>query len=382
MKEILEKYIDKYGTGFVLKTYNKGKINTYVTGYKEVKPEKKEMTETAVFDIASLTKTVTAILVHKSIEEGLLKLEDKISDINNNFVNLKEISIGDLLAHKVELYTDGYLGSAKTKEEFYRILYSVYVKTNKRTYVDVHYMILSNLLEKIYCLRFDEIVNEYICKPISLNNTSFEGKEHNNCVSCNYESRNGVIIDNTPPGIHHDTKARVAYGLGLYIGHSGIFTTSSDFFKILISLVDKNEKLLKSYTVENSLSHDDITKEQNEEIAKLGLELGIKTNDTNKIMNEIVGKENGSKYYNRITRVYNYLGTRHRNNVELINEIPRKASAETVVFTGYTGPFYLIDFEKEIIILLMANTTHDNNISRFEKLTLIKKITEEIYNNI
>ena len=382
MNKKIDKYLGKYGSGFVIKTYSKGDIKTYTLGYKEIKPNKKVMEENDIFDIASLTKTITAIMIYKAYEKNLLSLEDEIYTIDNRFKRLKNVSILDLLSHKVEIWTDGYLGSAKTKEEFENILFSAHIKSKKRAYVDAHYMILSTVLEKIYNKRFDQIIYDNICNPLGIKTMSFEEKKYNNYVSFNYEKRNDKIIIDAYPGIHHDTKARTAYNLGIYLGHAGIFANADDFFKILISLIDKKEKLLKNYTVEIFLKHDNIKKDLEKCFTDLGVLFNIDLKDKSKIIEEIFSSKNKNIYYNKIPRTYNHFGARYKNEISEINEIPNKASDKTIVFTGYTGPFYLIDFEKEIIILVMNNVIHNNDINRFKKLTLLKKFLEDIYNNI
>lgn len=126
----LEKLSEIHSPGYVIEIYNKGEENEIVYGSRETKPTIKPCTKDTLFDIASLTKTYTATLVYIAYEEKKVNLSDTIFAVDNHFTNLKDVTILDLLSHNQEIWTNGYLGSAKTKEEFYTILYSANVKTN------------------------------------------------------------------------------------------------------------------------------------------------------------------------------------------------------------------------------------------------------------
>ncbi|MCL2384150.1 MAG: beta-lactamase family protein, partial [Oscillospiraceae bacterium] len=213
MKFNFENY-EEHGTGYVIKiVYPEGKdlkTETIINGYSEIIPTKKEMKEKCIFDIASLTKFYTAIVMHKAIDKGLVKLDDTITNIDNRFRNLSDVTIGDLLAHKLEIWTDGYLGNAKSKEEFFNMLFNSRVKTLDRTYIDSHYIILSTILEKIYDKSFEKIIEDEILKVLDLKNTAFNPTDKEVVVSNNYQIVNGAYVDDIYPGIVHDNKARVA----------------------------------------------------------------------------------------------------------------------------------------------------------------------------
>lgn len=149
----LNHFFPDFGTGCVAKVAHikeDVQIDTLVEGYAQVKPNLIPMEEDSLFDIASLTKTFTAILIHKAVERKLFSLSDFVIDVDSRFVNLKQVTISDLLTHATEIWTDGYLGDVKSKDEFYELLFHSYVKGTQHRYIDVHYMILAVILEKIY----------------------------------------------------------------------------------------------------------------------------------------------------------------------------------------------------------------------------------------
>ena len=150
----LKKYINKPSPGYAIGIYKQGEVSFYTLGNRCVSPNILEVRTDTLYDIASLTKVFTATLVYMAYEENLIDIYDNIYNIDNNFVNLKTVKVIDLLSHNQDIWTDGYLGSARSKDEFYKILYSAYVKNDIPTYVDSHYIILSTILEKIYNMSY------------------------------------------------------------------------------------------------------------------------------------------------------------------------------------------------------------------------------------
>ncbi len=145
----LEKYMKFHSLGYVIEVYDHGKEEEIIFGNRETKPTILPYNAHTLYDIASLTKTFTATLIYMAYEEKKLDIDASVFEIDNHFSNLKEVTLLDLLSHNQEIWTNGYLGNAKSKQEFYDILYSSQIKSKTPTYVDVHYIILSNLLEKV-----------------------------------------------------------------------------------------------------------------------------------------------------------------------------------------------------------------------------------------
>jgi CubicO group peptidase (beta-lactamase class C family) len=389
MKLDLEKYLNKHATGYVIKTAKLKKgtidIDTYIAGNAEVYPNNKKMTEKHLFDIASLTKVFTAIIVYKAIEKNFFKLNDIVINIDNRFVNLIDVTILDLLAHRVEIWTDGYLGDATSKDEFYKMLFNSKVKNYHRCYIDAHYMILSTLLEKIYNMRFDEIVKHEILIPLGLNDTTFNAENKSFVVSNNFGLVGEKMVENVYPGLIHDTKARVAKSFGIYLGHAGIFTTADDLMKVLLCFIDEKETLLSKQSISAMLQHDNI----NEELYKSMLffakqnSINLSFINLNDIYEEILNKcKNKDEFFDYVFRSYNYMGTRFKNPIVAKNDVPVEASDNTIVFSGYTGPGFLIDFDRKIIILVMSNVCHMSKLTREERKKLSLELMTEIYKNL
>lgn len=324
--------------GYVLLAYNNSKIIEKVNGFREVYPKKQKMTKNTYFDIASLTKTYTATLAYICYEEKGLSLGTKVNEVDKDFKNIGDVSILDLLCHNQEIWTDGYLGDCSTREEYLKVIHSAYVKSTVPKYVDTHYIILGLLLEKIYEKSLDVLFEEKIFKKIGLTETKFKVSE--NVASTNYENYedNHLMI-----GELHDTKARNLSKLNIISGHASIFCTAGDLLKFLLSFLDNS--LLKSETIEIMLNHHDLNKYNSDN--------------------------------NMECKTYNYMGARYYNEIDTINDVPK--NGKIISFSGFTGPRYLIDFDKKIIIVLMCSCVHYTKMTRSERFNLTKKIVFNEY---
>ena len=72
------------------------------------------------------------------------------------------------------------------------------------------------------------------------------------------------------------------------------------------------------------------------------------------------------------------MGTRYRNDISILNDVPNKAGNNSITFSGYTGPSFTIDFDNEVIVIIMCNVMHNTTLNRKER----KQKSVEIMNNI
>ncbi len=365
-----EEYIRCHSPGYVIEIYNNGLEEEFVFGNRETKPKIKKCDSETLYDIASLTKAYTATLVYMAYEEKKLQLYDFVKDIDCRFVNLDKVQVMDLLSHNQEIWTDGYLGSVKNREEFYKILFSASVKSTFPTYVDTHYIILSTLLEKIYNTTFDVLLKTKIFDALGLEKTTVNPNVEN-IASNNYETLNGKIITEIVPGIIHDTKARKAKELGIYTGHACIFTTGKELLAFLKSFLDCS--LLKKETIELMLRHEDKNKQNYEILSQI-----VSGSSVNEMYCEALKIDENVQ----VMKTYNYMGTRYRNLILDLNDVPSYCSDNTIAFSGYTGPMFIIDFDKKVIVLIMCNIMHNTKLNRIERKKNTERMMEEICKSI
>jgi CubicO group peptidase (beta-lactamase class C family) len=151
-------------------------------GKADVETNKKNTAATK-YRVGSVTKTFTACLVLKAVEEGKLSLTQKIDKYFPTVENAAKISIENLLYHRSGIYSfpkseefQHYYTETKSKKEMIDIIAkgkSVFDPDSAYEYSNSNYVLLSFILEDAYHKSFSEILNEKIIKPLGLKNTYF-----------------------------------------------------------------------------------------------------------------------------------------------------------------------------------------------------------------
>ena len=225
-------YINGISTCIYLSSYDNGEYKFKALGGNISRTRNLPINENTMFDIASITKLYLLVLLFKLEQYGMINLDDKIADINPDFKGLEDFTFNDLIRLHGELRTNGNIATAKSKEESYDILKTLYLESNSREenkYSDFGAIIISDTLEKMFSkygrsISFNEILNRYLLSPMGLNRTTFNPETSN--ISGN--ERNDWQV--------HDPKVRA---LGGVAGSAGLFASSDDiarFAKELFSL--------------------------------------------------------------------------------------------------------------------------------------------------
>ncbi|MFN5641601.1 MAG: serine hydrolase domain-containing protein [Sphingobacteriales bacterium] len=134
------------------------------------------------YRIGSITKTFTAVLVMKAMEQGKLSLDDKLSRWFPEVEKSDSISIRQMLCHRsgIANFTDAkdYLGwntKPQTKEQ---ILEKIIKGGNRFSpgssfeYSNSGYFLLGLILEKVNKISYAELIRRQILKPLRLTETS------------------------------------------------------------------------------------------------------------------------------------------------------------------------------------------------------------------
>lgn len=146
-----------------------------------------KMTENKVFNIGSLTKTFTAVLILQEVEKGNLQLTDSLVTFfpkelcSNKNVNL-DITIEELLRHRSglgEVLIDSIVNKASSNPYFsynYSFLFNNIPKpTSKQNtefkYCNTNYILLGYILEVLNDKPYGEIVRERIFEPYTMSNS-------------------------------------------------------------------------------------------------------------------------------------------------------------------------------------------------------------------
>ncbi|QNR86002.1 beta-lactamase family protein [Pedobacter riviphilus] len=160
----------------------KGKSYTY--NYGETAPGSKKLpSSNSIYEIGSITKTFTGLLIAHAITEGKMSLNDDIRKfLPGNFPNLQyknggPVKIGYLLAHTAQFPNSFGNVSGKPIETptFLDSLHQVKLdslKSFRYAYSNVGYQLLGLILENIYQKTYYQLISQYITSPLGMVRTA------------------------------------------------------------------------------------------------------------------------------------------------------------------------------------------------------------------
>ena len=186
----MDSYFDALETndrfmGSVAISQNGNLIYTNALGFSDIE-EGVKADENTKYRIGSISKTFTAVLAFKAVEEGKMDLDQSIDRYFPTIENADKITIGQLLYHRsgVHNFTSeaDYLTwntEVKSEKEMVDIIAkggSEFEPGTKGEYSNSNYVLLTYILEKSFKKPFFDILKEYITEPLSLKNTYVGGK--------------------------------------------------------------------------------------------------------------------------------------------------------------------------------------------------------------
>ncbi|MFD0941084.1 serine hydrolase domain-containing protein [Pedobacter boryungensis] len=187
-KAKLDQYFDKLaekskamGTIVIAK---EGKVvYTRSIGYSEIgETQKKPLTTTSRYRIASVTKMYTAVLIFQLVEKGKLKLTDTLAKFFPQIANADKITIAQILAHRSGIH-DALIDPnlrpkdktlSITKDELVGIIAkgkSDFEPNTKHAYSNSGYALLGLIIEKLTGKTYAEILKANITSKLKLNDT-------------------------------------------------------------------------------------------------------------------------------------------------------------------------------------------------------------------
>lgn len=133
------------------------------------------------YRIGSITKSFTAVLVMKLVEQNKLQLSTPLSEFYPIIPNAEKITINHLLRHQSGLFNitsaDDYFDWHHKKKSKKQLLKKIidrkptFVPGSRTEYSNSNYILLTFLIEDFYDASFEAVVNEEIIKPLKLKNT-------------------------------------------------------------------------------------------------------------------------------------------------------------------------------------------------------------------
>lgn len=238
--ELIKLNKERLFNGSVLVAKN-GKI-TYQKniGFADIEHKVPIKTDTR-FELASISKTFTAILILQLVESGKIKLEAKISDYIPEFTrnDSGEITIHHLLSHTSGI--QDFVGlncdfASWTEKEFLEGLQKTAINFKPGTqfqYASSTYILLRFIIEKVTGKTYEANLREHILNVAGMANS---GIIHNHDIlvdrALGYVNT-GENLQNAFPIANHE----------IFIGASSIYSTGQDLLKFDQALY--TEKLLR-----------------------------------------------------------------------------------------------------------------------------------------
>ncbi|MFD2098877.1 glycoside hydrolase family 3 N-terminal domain-containing protein [Flagellimonas iocasae] len=244
----------------------KGKVIYNKSFGKPTYNSQEQVNEESIYDLASLTKILSTLpLIMKMEEEGKIALNDTFKELVPEYesTELKDVTVLKALSHYgrlpawIAFYLETLTKDRKPSPEFYSQnpsqdfpyqvadhLYltnaykdSIYdrigrqsLKSNRYRYSDVGYYVFKKYIEDTYGKPIDELIDEFLYKPMGLQYTSFNPLHKFPKDEIVPTEEDDYFRYQTIQGYVHDMGAAMQGGVG---GHAGLFSTANDVAKIM-----------------------------------------------------------------------------------------------------------------------------------------------------
>ena len=140
---------------------------------------------TTLFNIGSMNKTFTSTIIYQMVEEGQIRLDDKLTDYISGFKDprVKKVKITHLLNHSSgfgDYFFDGFidaplsektLSSLTGRAKNDRLLFE---PGSGNEYSNTGYVLLGAVIEKVSGKTYPDNVQDRILKPLGLHDTYVE----------------------------------------------------------------------------------------------------------------------------------------------------------------------------------------------------------------
>lgn len=223
-------------------------------GYSDIEAEK-ETSKDTVYQVASISKSATAIGIMRLVEQGKINLDDPIGkyltrwQIPASIYNENDITIKKVLSHTAGLSVGGgypgYLpstdlpsleeslsgiGGGSKAVEVIREPGTLY------SYSGGGYNMLQLLIEEVSGLYFSSFMKKEVLKPIKMDNSSFKWEEY--------------LVDNTAKAYDEELELLPNF-LFTELAAAGLYTTVDDLSKFVIEQINSynGSGLLNSQTI-------------------------------------------------------------------------------------------------------------------------------------
>ncbi|MBQ8162106.1 MAG: beta-lactamase family protein [Clostridia bacterium] len=288
------------------------------------------VTEESIFDLASLTKLMTSLMVYRLRDEGLIDLTRPVVDYEPRFSALQGVTVEEVLGFQVALITPERVDTQVSRERGLDMLFRIEARPNagRRAYSDMHSMVLKYVLENAGGMPYMKLLSKYMLDPLNMHVTcSVPTEQRHLAVSCDREHRiepdRWLLRTGITPGTPHDPKARLLNREGDDCpGHAGLFGTVQDMVRLCRGVLDGRV----------------VSRESLRDMAQ---------NRTGRQL------EDGS--YTQYLGAQCYV----KHPIQRYSEVPVFMGDQTLAVSGFTGHHLSIDPDRRLFIVALGNRVLD-----------------------
>ncbi len=219
--------------GVTLVTKNGNKIFEKAYGYSN-KEKNISHTKENIFLIGSLSKSFTATLIMKLVEEKKLSLEDKVTKFFPEYTIANQVTIKHLLTHTAGIYEifrnptyfkqayDSKRFSTEEKLSFFITQPLDFTPGTKFSYSNSGYILLGIIIEIITKDTYEKALKKYILNPLKMTHTGYDymqlKQEKKKVIGYSYLSKNRQI----------ESKL---WNADLLFSSGALYSTTADIYK-------------------------------------------------------------------------------------------------------------------------------------------------------
>ena len=215
---ILQKFGDDFEFSVLIEVNN---LQIYSDNYMKsetLHPE--EDSNHKLYNIASITKSITAVGIMKLVEVEEISLSDTLGMFFKGIPHPKgSITISNLLSHKSGLPQSYPLSGISESAEALNLILNQQLEFDPGTgfrYSNQNYQLLALIIEKVSQIPFEDFIRKTVLYPLKMNNTIFWDETNENMNIANLNDRVKSLIGKRNWGFN---------------GGVGMFSTTSDLFK-------------------------------------------------------------------------------------------------------------------------------------------------------
>ena len=368
---IVRKALDGESLGRILymKAYGNRQTTSGRNASGELVPDTLPMTTDAIFDLASLSKSVgTTLAFMQLVERGQVRLSDRVSQYIPSFkpwestpkrrrdpIEREHITIEQLLTHtsglpaaiNVAQFMEHYAEKGDLSQQNLRDSLVEYISTElprryrpeeKMLYSCVNYITLQAIIESVTGQRFDHYLSREVFAPMQLKNTWYNHIDEpapfaaNAPIAPTEVQADGKVLY----GEVHDPTARII-NRGVS-GNAGMFSTAEDLAIIASMLMNDGVIRVKKDSLQG----------------RIGVAERVRILSEASVQNIMSAPARLAEHGRTLGWAVGFQGELNRNE-QIINH------------TGYTGTSMAIDKERGVAVILLTNRVHptdDGSLAR------------------